>query len=451
MHCYGSTRWFFLVMAFLSLSEAQPKSANLETDQTILQGVWSGIAVSEAYNEPTFTSEASLFAAVTQEGVTVWGVSKGEKLHTLSGSKHADALALSPNGEFLAARDGTALRIVSVSTGKVLSDARVPGPHTNLFLLHFSPDGTHLAVSEGNRARLFKVAKDGHLARLPLPIEHAAYDANFSPDNRFVLATDAEGVHLRRVSDGSPVRRYTRPNDFTRASFGPDNTVYLSGQKSVQHRSLEGRVLRTFRPKEYVYEHTVSPDGRLLATGGYEVQVWEVASGKLVATLGGEPGAAYAMAFSEDSSALYTASEYGAVIRYALPSEAPELLFRAEDVRVTLDLEATYLTRHSYKVSGTFRFGDEPPLPVNGTLPTADALELTQGEIFCALPMNIGKGRAAWSVCGFPLPSSSSPPVRVFDAIRYTFSSDEEADLAFEGGTEDEYEEAYWFVLRRRE
>ncbi len=307
------------------------------------------------------------------------------------------------------------------------------------------------AASEGNRARLFKVSKGGLLTRLPVPIECAAYDATFSPNNRYVLAIGVEGVHLRHVSDGSLIRRYTRSNDFTRASFGPDGTVYLSGQKAAQRRSLEGRVLRTFRLKEYVYEHAVSPDGRLLATGVYGVEVWEVASGKLTATLEGELGATYAMAFSKDSSALYTASEYGAVTRYALPLGAPRLLFRAEDIRATLNLEATHLTRYSYKVLGTFRFSDEPSLPVSGTLPTADAPELVQGETFCALPINIGEGRTSWSVCGFPLPSNSSPPVRVFDAIRYTFSSDEEADLAFESGTEDNYKEAYWFVLTQWE
>lgn len=449
MYRHGPIHWTLLVLVFLFLLGARPKPTSSETDQAKLQGVWVGIAVSDAYGKPTFSSGASLFAAVTQKGITLWDVSNGEKLYTLPGSPHADALTLSPDGRFLAVRDGTALRIVSVSTGEVISTAQVPGPHTNLFLLRFSPDGTHLAASEGNRARLFKV-ENGLLTRLPVPIERAAYDAAFSPDNRFFLASGAKGVHLRRVSDGSLVRRYTRSRDFTRASFGPDDTIYLSGQKGARHLSSEGRVLRTLTSKESPYNHTVSPDGHLFATGVYGVQVWDVASGKRVAVRESELGAIYAMAFSKDSSALYTASEYGAVTRYALPSNAPELLFRAEDVKVTLDLEATHLSRYSYKVSGTFRFGDEPPLPVSGTLPTADAPELTQGETFCALPINIGKDRTSWSVCGFPLPSGS-PPVRVFDAIRSTFSSDEEADLAFESGTEDKYMEAYWFVLTQQE
>lgn len=363
--------YLFLVLASLALVAAQPEPVGSATP--VFLGIWDGIGVSDAYSRPVFNPGASRFAAVTQKGVSLWDVSTGTGLRTLPGSKHADALAFSPNGKLLAVRDETVVCTVSVATGKVLSSERVPGPHTNRFLLRFSPDGTHLAASEGNRARLFGVDKDGLLTRLPLPIERVAYDVSFSLDNRLVLASSAKGVHLSRIADGSLIRYYTRSNEFTGASFGADNSIYITGRKRAQHLSSKGRVLRTFTAKQYLYEHAVSPDGRLLATAGGSVQVWEVASGKKVTTLEGEPGEVYTVMFGEDSETLYTASDLGAVLRYALPSKTPERLFRAEDFRITLNLSATYSRKSTYEVSGTFRFGNEPPLPVSGEPPTRNA------------------------------------------------------------------------------
>ena len=438
--------YLFLVLASLTLVAAQPEPVGSATP--VFLGIWDGIGVSDAYSRPVFSPGASRFAAVTKEGVKLWDVSTGTRLRTLPGSEHADALALSPNEKFLAVRDGTAVRTVSVAAGKVLSSERVPGPHTNRFLLRFSPDGTHLAASEGNRARLFRVNEDGLLTCLPLPIERVAYDVSFSPDNRFVLASSAKGVHLSRISDGSSIRYYTHSNEFTRASFGPDNSIYITGGKRAQHLSSKGRVLRTFTAKQYLYEHAVSPDRRLFATAGGSVHVWEVASGKKVATLEGEPGEVYTVMFSEDSKTLYTASDLGAVSRYALPSNTPERLFRAEDFRITLNLSATYSKKSTYEVSGTFRFGNEPPLPVSGTLPTKDVPPFS-GFAPCPFHLNIGQGEDSWSTCY--LQPDGSPKVAFADLTRFTLSRDEEVDLAFENRTEDEYMESYRFVLRLRE
>ena len=59
-----------------------------------------------------------------------------------------------------------------------------------------------------------------------------------------------------------------------------------------------------------IYDAELSPDDKLLATCSYDrlINLWEVATGKLVRTLAGHNGAVYDLAFSADGSILATAS-----------------------------------------------------------------------------------------------------------------------------------------------
>src|SRR5262249_2581599 len=58
--------------------------------------------------------------------------------------------------------------------------------------------------------------------------------------------------------------------------------------------------------KDVVYEVAFSPDGKLLASGGYDrlVKLWEVASGKELRTLKDHSDTVYSLAFSPDGKLL---------------------------------------------------------------------------------------------------------------------------------------------------
>jgi WD40 repeat protein len=62
--------------------------------------------------------------------------------------------------------------------------------------------------------------------------------------------------------------------------------------------------------KDTLYDACLSPDGKLLATCSYDRQInlWNVADGKLVRSLSGHNGAVYQSAFSKDGSILASAS-----------------------------------------------------------------------------------------------------------------------------------------------
>ena len=73
----------------------------------------------------------------------------------------------------------------------------------------------------------------------------------------------------------------------------------------------DGSLLHTLRGhKDSLYAVALSPDARLLATGGYDsaIHLWDAASGKPVRTLEGHNGPVYDLAFRPDGKVLASAS-----------------------------------------------------------------------------------------------------------------------------------------------
>src|SRR5436853_303173 len=86
---------------------------------------------------------------------------------------------------------------------------------------------------------------------------------------------------------------------------------------------LSGRLLATLQGHTGpVYGLALSPDGRLLASGGQDgtVRQWEASTGRLLATLHGHTGPVYGAAMSPDGRLLTSSSEDGTVRLWEAPS-----------------------------------------------------------------------------------------------------------------------------------
>ena len=73
----------------------------------------------------------------------------------------------------------------------------------------------------------------------------------------------------------------------------------------------DGTLIREFAGhRDILYDAELSPDGKRLATCGYDkqIEIWDADSGKLLRTLEGHTGAVYDVAFSPDSRFLVSAS-----------------------------------------------------------------------------------------------------------------------------------------------
>ncbi len=84
----------------------------------------------------------------------------------------------------------------------------------------------------------------------------------------------------------------------------------LGGVAAIWNVAL-GSLVRSFEGhRDILYDAELSPDGKTLATCGYDklIEVWDAASGKRLRTLEGHTGAVYDVAFSPDSRFLVSAS-----------------------------------------------------------------------------------------------------------------------------------------------
>ncbi len=139
-----------------------------------------------------------------------------------------------------------------------------------------------------------------------------------------VVARDTEVALYKTPAPGGslpdhPERTIGKfPGKVTALHFTPDGArliaasgvAGLGGVASIWNVA-DGSKIREFAGhRDILYDAELSPDGKRLATCGYdkEIQVWDAESGKLIRTLEGHTGAIYDVAFSPDGRFFVSAS-----------------------------------------------------------------------------------------------------------------------------------------------
>jgi WD40 repeat protein len=308
-----------------------------------------------------FTSDGKkLLSSGTEGAAKLWDVATGKQVATFTGSgKPKDRLgtitwpALSPDGKILATAElDSSIRLYDVATGKKLATLTQPENGPRAFLL-FSRDGkTLLSLGlwdrhylwnlETKKARVIMPALDGLKDEkrgnymtvgtvdpkgqpLLLVREHPR-SPNFelwttdSVQHPAVTFPDPIPEDDNRFPSGAPTNCFTiSPDCKTIASAHADSSVRLWD-------AATGKNTATF-PKIPGSPHTLAfhPDGKVVAVG-YQppppqprdeetpypppcVGLYEVATGKMLATLKGDPGVSGPLVFSPDGRTLATTNE----------------------------------------------------------------------------------------------------------------------------------------------
>jgi WD40 repeat protein len=149
----------------------------------------------------------------------------------------------------------------------------------------------------------------------------------FSPDGEMLFVAGSAGVHLFALQEKSPARELSgRCGSVLAAAVSPDGRILATGGQDGAVRLWE---IASGKERRAMYADTLavhaaafSTDGTLLATGssnGY-IRLWKVASGQRLHSFEGHRGAVVAVAFAGRAATLITASADGTALVWDLPA-----------------------------------------------------------------------------------------------------------------------------------
>jgi WD40 repeat protein len=237
----------------------------------------------------SFSPDRKIMASTwNNASLTLWDTTTDKEVRQfpipLQPSESPGDIAFSPDGKLLAVEDGRgkAVWLYDAATGKQVGTVEGMGslnPEGRVLVLAYSLDSRALAAAADNTIHLAELPSGRQLLRIALPKDRHSSIVAVSPDGR-TLAAPCHG-------------------------FPADPTITMWEAATGKARLvLPG-------PRSQVTNVAFSPDGRLLAAGGWDhiVFVWDTVAGKQVARLEGHKGNVESLAFSPDGRRLASGSE----------------------------------------------------------------------------------------------------------------------------------------------
>jgi RNA polymerase sigma factor (sigma-70 family) len=216
----------------------------------------------------------------------------GKNLRSLGKVPYANLAAFSPDGKSLAlaeADDGNlSVSVWDVETGK--QRHRFTRPGTRLyFCLAFSPDGKKVAAGSWDAARPnFRLWDLQAGKEIPsCNPDHWVNSITFSADGTLVAlgsgGDDKQCVSVWKLATATEIQRFAVPGSEAVSAFSPSGRFLATGSSSmhmVNSRGAEEKIVR----------------------------VWEIATGKQVASFEGHHGAITALSYAPDGKSLASGS-----------------------------------------------------------------------------------------------------------------------------------------------
>ena len=266
-----------------------------------------------------FSPDGRILAAGSWSGIVrMWDTASREEIATLkAGSGHV-RLAFSPDGHTLTTASWRELIHWNVETRERVAKLDVPRP--GITSLTYSPDGTILVTASGNGTVTQRYLESGNAVRLPGFFFLVAMA--MSPDGSTMAVGINSGAILQwHLATLTAVPLVSTGSFYSVSSlaFSPSGDIIAASKPSdegvrdiilLDVATLE--VIATFTSRQkYVHSMTFSPDGKMLAAGGWgdnTVKLWNVATGDQIASLEGHDKTINGLAFSPEGNILASAS-----------------------------------------------------------------------------------------------------------------------------------------------
>lgn len=256
-----------------------------------------------------FSPDGELVAAAYWDGtVALWEPVKRQLVHVFEGHTNcAHNVAFSPDGKRLASAswDGT-VRLWDLET--FAPTYTLKGHHGAVYGLAFRPDGRQLATGGGDATvKLW----DLNASRETNPLIGHTEEItclSFAPDSLLLASGSADGtVKIWNPVNGDLLRTLSEtPYRVNRVAFAASQSMLAAAAgktASIWDLSTGRRRLSLDGHDDLVTCLALSPDGRLLATGGRDrrVVIWDANTGQPLQTLSQFESPVHGLAFGPDN------------------------------------------------------------------------------------------------------------------------------------------------------
>jgi WD40 repeat protein/serine/threonine protein kinase len=224
-----------------------------------------------------FSPDGDSVASADRDGkLAVRDAKTGElRFPVIPHGQYVSSVAYSPDGKLLASGSSDrTIRILDAATGQLRATLSGPNGHTNgVLCVRFSPDGRYLASGAyDNTVRIWDLNTAGAAASAPVQtlVGHTwwVWAAEFSPDGKQLVTAGQDGKAIV----------WARPEGRQRGQ-GSANRLPAPGLQSAAPSSqpLFEQITEFDGHDGAVYAAAFSPDGKRVATGGYDklVLVWD--------------------------------------------------------------------------------------------------------------------------------------------------------------------------------
>jgi RNA polymerase sigma factor (sigma-70 family) len=300
-----------------------------------------------------------LFTTNNEPGQRIleWDAITGKLIRTVPAKATWSRLvSFSPDRKMIASTGSISTHVYlwDTATGKEIRQIPLPLKSSNASPgdIVFSPDGKLLAAedSDGKTVWLFDAATGKQVCTVE-EMGTSAYNMllAFSPDSRILAAADRKAIHLAEVPSGRQLPSIVPPKEryAVAVALSPDGrtlaapcTSFFKGGRMILWEVATGKERLSFpEPPGEIRNVAFSPDGRLLAAGAFDnnVYLWDAHTGQLLTQLKGHQGNIETLAFSPDGRRLASGSQDTTALIWDVTGLAKELPRRGSLSQKDLD------------------------------------------------------------------------------------------------------------------